>query len=290
MTKKPGESLEEVEERSSSSSDKGNVEDLDDVDATGSQSPTILLRNTDDQQPPAKRKEPATTAVQPRPKVQRTKKASPKDLELEVVQAIREVSASSKAAQAKPKDECELFADSLVPQLRRLAPRQFAIVKAKVASLLVEVEFGAGENWERSGQGVGSMYGSGSNSSYSTGGFMAGGVGGWGLGGVGPSTQESGGGWGMEGANIQGTSRSWGPVGIGMTGMGPGAGSSNIFSRQYHPWSMSPARSCTPSLYNLLPVATSSDNSATSVSSILRANSDIMGFASKYDEEHGDDQ
>ena len=86
---------------------------------------------------------------QPRAKVARkTKKGTKDDTEAEVVAAIRAYTAAtvSKATEpAKPSgDPYELYAMSLVPDFRRLAEqsqRKFALLKAKLAAMMVEIEF-----------------------------------------------------------------------------------------------------------------------------------------------------
>jgi hypothetical protein len=91
--------------------------------------------------------EKSCSGMQPKPKVARSKKTvQTANAEADVIAAIREYSATTKsiadAQQTKTLDDHEIYAQSLVPVFRRLSDRQMAIFKAKVASLLVDIEFG----------------------------------------------------------------------------------------------------------------------------------------------------
>jgi hypothetical protein len=83
----------------------------------------------------------------PRPKQPRQqtnkRKALNEELEVEVLSAIKACTAAVGQKEViKPSDPYELYALSLVPDFKRLSGQNFAILKARVASLMVELEYG----------------------------------------------------------------------------------------------------------------------------------------------------
>jgi hypothetical protein len=95
---------------------------------------------------------PQNAVPRPRQKITRlSKKVAKNDVEAEIVAAIRaySTSASNKTESTKPPpDQFELYANSLVPDFKRIAgisQHKFALLKAKIASLMLEIEFGGPE-------------------------------------------------------------------------------------------------------------------------------------------------
>ena len=69
----------------------------------------------------------------------RVKKACTEDVDKEILSAIRDVQA--KPVPKPEQDEAELYANSLVPVLRRLTPYKLAYLKSRLSNLLLEIEF-----------------------------------------------------------------------------------------------------------------------------------------------------
>lgn len=136
-----GEDDDEGSAQSEASGDEDNDEDPSSASRSqrpsGAQSP---VAGQDDGCSSILQEKPA--APKPRPKQQRlpAKRAKKdEDAEAEVVAAIRAY--VSKDADKKEKDQYELYALSLVPDFKRLSAKKFAILKARLATLMVELEF-----------------------------------------------------------------------------------------------------------------------------------------------------
>jgi hypothetical protein len=62
-----------------------------------------------------------------------------------VLDAIKNHLSKKASAVEVEMDEYQSYASSLVPSFRRLSPRNFAVLKAKLATLMVDLEYGAVE-------------------------------------------------------------------------------------------------------------------------------------------------
>lgn len=106
------------------------------------QSASFLSPPTEASEPLLSKRTAVGSIGQPRLKVPRGKKNTSKEQEVEVLGAIKDHLLAKKSdTNVQQKDEYELFADSLVPSFRRLSPRNFAMFKAKVATILLDLEF-----------------------------------------------------------------------------------------------------------------------------------------------------